>query len=148
MRNNFNLQSISTHFGHPCFKIPWNLAIGLQGTMETKLFWRKNDNITTIDLISPHGRWGMLKCHMQEEHSINERTSTCSNRQNYHINTPFNFCRYVVVLCLLWNIIYQLRCNPQYLKRGKVTSIFNFTLSFQVVHFAQTPIFSMSLDLM
>ena len=32
----------------------------------------------------------------QGKHSIEERISTCSNKENGHISTPFNFYRYAM----------------------------------------------------
>ena len=52
---------------------------------------------------------------------------TCSNKENCHINTPFNFRRYALTPCQPSNTkalrISQLWCNPQYLKNKKTISI-------------------------
>ena len=53
--------------------------------------------LTTLDYMGNGTCW---IANRQDEHSTEERISTCSNKENCHISTPFNFRRYVFTLCL------------------------------------------------
>ena len=48
----------------------------------------------------------------QDEDSTKEIISICSSKENCHIRTPFNFCRYALSPCLPSNT--QKHCNRLY----------------------------------
>ena len=57
-----------------------------------------------------HQYMGGVTCwnaNRQDDDSTKERISTCSNKENCHISTPFNFRRYALTPCLHATIKYE-----------------------------------------
>ena len=59
------------------------------------------EGVWKSDVRTVHVQAGMVRDNNREtSHSTKERISTCSNKENCHINTPFKFCRYAYSPCL------------------------------------------------
>ena len=116
-------------------------------SLSFSLFWWKH-TIILINMCEKHylqwvWQWSMdtHKLHYmgsgtcwiankQDKGSIEERISTCSNKENCHISTPFNFRRYAFTPCLPSNTkalcMSPIMTHPQYLKNRKTISISEF----------------------